>query len=114
MAQTTEEHESIQKKSTSDILTEVLENAKAPAFMIRRARIGYYDDFKSPISNPIHQLVYDARQHGLIDIAERAKSGEFDAQDWEAEAWTKTSEGQEMMDRLLQTLPPGGHPWPLH
>ena len=81
------------RKPTTERLAEALELMHAPPAMIKRARDGYYDDFKSPLELPIVALVRHAQQAGLKRIAERAINGEFDAQPWEAEEWANTPEG---------------------
>lgn len=75
---------------TTDKLAQALSSAGAPEIMIQRANEGYYDDFKSNEAWPIQRLVSDARSFGLSDIAERAKDGEFDAQQWEADGWARS------------------------
>src|SRR5436305_393387 len=87
---------------TSEKLAQILELAQAPSRMVARARMGYYDDFKSPIATPIVQLVQDAQRHELYAIAERAKQGEFDAASWEAQEWAKSAEGQETFQQLVK------------
>jgi hypothetical protein len=89
-----------EKTATSDRLASALVEAGAPADMVIRARGGYYDDFKSPLGAPIMQLANDAAKHGLRDMARRARSGEFDSQDWEAEAWMRSAEAQEAVKHL--------------
>lgn len=93
-------------KPTSEKLAEALTHASAPTSMIQRAREGYYDEYKSSIATPIIALVQDARKYHLNNIALRAVNGEFDAADWEAEAWAKSEEGQEI---FKQFLPGGGN-----
>jgi hypothetical protein len=48
---------------------------------------GYYDDFETPLATPILQLVTDLTDRGRPDLAERAKSGEWDCTREEARAW---------------------------
>lgn len=60
-------------------LANALSEAGAPANMIQAALKGRYDDLESDSATPIIDLVRDATKAGLIDIAERAKDGEFDA-----------------------------------
>lgn len=59
-------------------LTAALAEAGAPEWMMKKARAGQYDDFRSDLEMPIHELVNDASACGLKDIAARAKTGEFD------------------------------------
>lgn len=89
------------KKATSDKLAEALIHAKAPQIMIERARSGMYDDFKSDLPLPLHALVDDAKQYHLNNIALRAMNGEFDAEQWEADAWAISAEGQEAFQQIL-------------
>lgn len=81
---------------TTEKLAIALQKAHAPMSMIKRARAGAYDDFKSHIAHNIVLLVEDCRKHGLEQIAQRAINGDFDAQNWEAEEWSKTAEGREV------------------
>jgi len=55
--------------------------------MIDRARLGYYDDFKSDLAYPITQLVNDFRSIRYFSMARRAENGEFDATMEESMAW---------------------------
>ena len=85
---------------TSDKLADVLVAAGAPADMVIRARAGYYDDYRSRLPTPCIQLVLDATMHGLPEIAERARNGEWDAQKWESDAWAASAEAQETLAAL--------------
>lgn len=64
--------------------------------MIHRARIGFYDDFKSDLATPLLYLVEHARQIGLDDIAQRVMDGEFDSTPAESQAWMQR-EGWQML-----------------
>ena len=86
---------------TSEKLARALREAGAPRQMVRRARRGEYDDYRSPHAMPIHMLVEDARAAGLTDIAERAIAGEFDGTREESEAWAASPEGQETFRKLM-------------
>lgn len=90
---------------TTQILAKALREAGAPPAMIRNAENGYYDDYKSDLALPINQLVVDAKKLNLNSIAERAMSGDFDAQDWEAEAWAASEDGQSTFRELAAGLP---------
>lgn len=79
---------------TTERLALALEAAGAPPYMVKRARSGYYDDYRSPLAGPIMQLVADAKAAGLVDIATRAAHGEFDGTREEADAWAHSAEGQ--------------------
>ncbi len=81
--------------STKERLEAALVNAGAPDSMIRKAQVGYYDDFESTIATPIAALVFDCREAGLNDLAARAMDGDFDATKEEAEAWYQR-EGKEL------------------
>lgn len=83
-----------QKIPTTERLALEFEKAGAPEFMIRAARAGQYDDYKSNLDFPIRKLVSDCCLLGMRDIAERAMNGEFDGQKWEAEEWEASPEGQ--------------------
>lgn len=62
--------------------------------MIRKARDGYYDDFKSPIAMPCLQLYSDLQALGLGEMAARAANGEWDATKEESDAWAASPDGQ--------------------
>lgn len=81
---------------TTELLARAMEfhGAPIPAEMIKRARDGYYDDFKSSLGFPLTQLVKDLRAHGAEDLAQRVVKGEFDATKEESEAWARSEEGQ--------------------
>ena len=72
---------------TTERLAQALENAAAPEEMVRAARAGRYDDFKSESATPIFDLVRDLQRIGAKDLAQRAIAGEFDASKEEADAW---------------------------
>lgn len=80
--------------------------------MADRAAGGYYDDFLSPLDLPLTVLAFDLagaavhekdndRAGQILELRERAMSGEFDATDEESEAWAASPEGQFAMRRLL-------------
>lgn len=73
--------------STKERLVQDLRAAQAPQRMIDLAEAGYYDDYLSEIATPIIQLVIDATHAGLSEIAEAAKSGQYDGTRQEADAW---------------------------
>ena len=72
---------------TKERLAQTLEANGASDEMIKNARLGMYDDFISPLPNPIMHLVSDLREEGLHDLAQQAMDGEFDATKEEADAW---------------------------
>ncbi len=55
--------------------------------MIRNARAGFYDDYKTTIPQPIARLIKDLSSAGYPEMAERAMDGEWNAQKWEADEW---------------------------
>lgn len=87
---------------TTEKLAKALEEAGAPEEMITRARAGYYDDYKSEVATPIAYLVQDARTAGLTKIAERAANDDFAAQDWEADEWAASPDGQATFAEFYQ------------
>lgn len=87
---------------TSEKLAQSLRAVNAPLDMIVRAEVGYYDDFRSELAYPVKQLVLDAVANGLPDIAMRAMESEFDAQNWEIDAWANSSEGQETLKQYMK------------
>ena len=92
-----------QRLPTTERLATALREANAPESMIKRAEAGYYDDFKGPLAQNIAELVADCGlAQGLDDIAWRAMDGEFDATNWEADAWAKnTPEGRAVMQEFF-------------
>jgi len=73
--------------STKERLAKALQEAGAPDQMVADAIAGKFDDFESDEALPIVHLVGTCRRYGLMDIASRAMSGEFDATKEEADAW---------------------------
>jgi len=80
---------------TSERLAQVL-HSEGLFEMEKKARSGYYDDFKSPLATPIVQLVIDLEAAGKRELANRARNGEFDATKQEAEAWFER-EGKDLI-----------------
>jgi len=74
---------------TSEKLANFLESLKDPRLtdMIKKARDGYYDNYKTTIPFPTIQLVLDFEEAGYQELAEEAKKGRWDSQDWEGEEW---------------------------
>jgi hypothetical protein len=72
---------------TREKLVQALQEARAPLGMILNAERGVYDDYESPIPNPLEALVQDANAAGLTGIVNRAMLGEFDGSDEEGWAW---------------------------
>ena len=88
---------------TTEKLALALEACNDPALktMIKLARMGHYDDYKSELVAPIFTLVIDAVNAGHPEIAERAKNGDFDATKEESNAYLSSPEGQEIINNLI-------------
>lgn len=93
-----------QRIPTTEKLAKALEEVHAPPLMIEQARAGHYDDYKSDLATPIVALVNDAKRNGLYSIAERAMRGDFDAQNWEGDAWAEGPEGQAIMKEFFKGM----------
>jgi transposase len=91
------------KVPTTEKLAKALEELNDPklAGMIKKARDGYYDDFKTPVAFPQIELVKDLIESGYQEMVKRVIDGEFDAQEWEAEEWANSPDGQETFRSLL-------------
>lgn len=89
---------------TTEKLAKAMESHSCPPEMIKKAREGYYDDYKSSIATPCIQLVSDLVDAGKYVLAEKAKQGEFDAQKWESDEWAKGLDGRAAMARLPAEL----------
>lgn len=87
---------------TTERLAQALEQAGCPPDMIDNARNGHYDDFKSDLAQPIHQLVADLNVLGQADLATRAINGEFDSTPEESQAWYD-AEGRQLLQALAAT-----------
>ena len=81
--------------STKQRLAEVLESAGLTE-MADRARGVYYDDYESEVAMPIVQLVADLEARGHHALAKRARAGEWDGTQAEAEAWAERQTDPEM------------------
>ena len=68
-------------------LAQALKEANSPGYLINRALSGYYSDYDSDLETPCVQLVNDLTSLGLIELASRAKEGEFDATKEESDEW---------------------------
>jgi hypothetical protein len=98
--------EEAKREPTTERLARALIEAHAPAAMVDRARVGYYDDFLSELPLPIMQLVIEATDAGLVGIANRARRGEFDAPKWESDEWAASPDGQATFQMFLEPGPP--------
>lgn len=81
---------------TKEKLAQVL-HSRGLFGMERAAREGRYDDFESEEATPIGDLVEHLRGHGHDDLAIRAMDGEWDCTPEEADAWSKSEEGRELL-----------------
>lgn len=104
------------KLLTTEKLARALEDLNDPEIedIIKKARKGYYDDYKSWIPFPIKQLTIDLEEAGYPDMAKLAKNGKWDATKEEAEEWfekegkdysdTMPEEDKELFKRIIQGL----------
>lgn len=72
---------------TTEKLAIALERIGAPIEMVRAARAGRYDDYKSDSATPLLDLLKDLRKIGAHALVSRVINGAFDATKEEAEAW---------------------------
>lgn len=72
---------------TKEKLTMDLIHAKAPQWMIDKAKAGQYDDYKSDSATPIVDLVNECNANGLGSMALKAIHGEYDSTKEESEEW---------------------------
>ncbi len=88
---------------TTEKLVKALQEVNDPKLSetIKKAKQGYYDDYKTTIAFPCIQLVYDLEQAGHPELAQRAKNGEWSAQKWEAKEWYET-EGRQLIEEVIQ------------
>jgi hypothetical protein len=82
-------------KTSTEILLEDLEAAKAPSFMLRKATSGQYNDYLSESATPIIDLVRDAAVWNLHDIVDNAMRGKYDGTKEEGAAWMER-EGKDL------------------
>ena len=80
------------EKTTSERLAEAMEACGGSGHptlkgMIRKARLGYYDDYETWIATPQLTLIADLQHAGFTDMVRRVKAGEFEATKEEARAW---------------------------
>lgn len=87
---------------TTEFLARILTDVGAPEWMISYAKDGHYDDFKSPLAMPEHQLHADAKANGLPQIAAWVEQGVFDSTKDESAAWAQSPDGQATFRELLQ------------
>ena len=74
---------------TTERLARALEELGDPRLdeMIKRARQGFYDDYKSPYTFPLLKLKLELQSAGYTWMVNRVIAGEFDATDEEAREW---------------------------
>jgi hypothetical protein len=87
---------------TTEKLAKALEAAGAPESMIKKAREGYYDDYKSHLAFPEMQLHHDAHVAGLEGIKAAVEAGEFDSTKEESDEWARSEEGQAAFAELTK------------
>jgi len=94
----------IKRTPTTERLAQALEALKDDrlAEIIKKARAGYYDDFKSPLTMPEMQLIADLKPFGHPEFIERVIHGEFDAREWESKEWAESPEGQAVFAELIE------------
>jgi len=73
-----EEWDPLDLPESQEQLARDLKSAGAPDELISRVGAGIYHDYVSPHPMPKHKLVADAEAHGLREIAQRAKRGDYD------------------------------------
>jgi len=88
---------------TTEKLAKVLEEANDPNLkdIIEKAKQGYYDDYKTTIGFPTIQLVHDLTLAKHLELAQRARDGEWNAQDWEAKEWYE-NEGRSLIAGFIE------------
>lgn len=90
---------------TTERLAKALQAGGAPAEMVRAAREGVYDDFKSDSPTPCMDLVRDLGEAKLFDLQNRAMDGEFDSTAEESATWAAEMRRQDPeLGRLLDVL----------
>ena len=75
-----------ERRSTA-ILVKDLEAAQAPAWILKKAQEGQYNDYVSDSATPIMDLVRDATAANLQGVAEAAQLGKYDGTRAESEVW---------------------------
>lgn len=85
---------------TTEKLYRALEKADAPQVMLNRAKNGAYDDYLSESATPIFDLITDCKIFNLPLIAQRARDGDFDGTQAEADAWMASPDGQATIAKL--------------
>ena len=106
---------------TTEKLARALESFPAiPPAMVKNAREGMYDDFKSPLTFPEITLVAELRavagntslprsaRQEIERLAKRVINGEFDATPEESRAWAESPDGQETFRVLADDAVFGG------
>lgn len=88
-------------EATTDFLARILTDLNAPGWMVSYARDGHYDDFKSPLVMPEHQLHSDAKANGLPQVAAWVEVGVFDSTRDESAAWAQSPDGRATMNELV-------------
>lgn len=73
-----EEWDPLDLPESQEQLVRDIKAAGGPDEMINKVAAGIYHDYVSPHPMPKHQLVKDATENGLEEIAHRAKRGDYD------------------------------------
>lgn len=100
---------------TSEKLALAMEAAGVPSSLVAKARNADYDDFRSEVSaTPCLDLVNDlarlmstpqyAINESIAELRKRAMNGEFDAQQWESDAWAESMKDDPEMGPVLAQL----------
>jgi hypothetical protein len=96
-------------KHTKDVLADALRKVGLEE-MAKKAEMGYYHDFLSPLDMPEIQLVNDLREASManpakdqiIQLAQDVMDGKHDANKVESDEWAKSPEGQAAYASLMR------------
>lgn len=87
--------------STKQRLADAIREAKPDAVeLIEAALRGEFDDFESFSPTPQLDLIQALTEAGLNELATRAREGDFDGTQAEAEAWF-AAEGKALMNEFV-------------
>lgn len=89
-----------EKTPTAHKLAAAMVEAGCPMELVKNAREYLYDDYKSTHETPCILLVDHLKD--FPELRKRAMNSEFDAQGWEADAWSKTPEYESIMKDLFK------------
>lgn len=88
---------------TTELLAEAMEAEELPEELIKNARAGKFDDFhENGYAMPQTVLIRCLIRVRADALRRRVINGEFDAQQWESDAWAakQTGEMGDMVDEL--------------